>query len=273
MTSPLSGLLHRLRARCAHDHIEYCSFHVNGVTLGRVRRDLAGRLRAWPEVFQVTPSNVSLVAALDTPALRTQALTDVVQSLCSAGLVTGWRNEVSAVSPVFGEPPLFHIERAALHFFGLPLHAVQVHGFTGRGADCRMWLARRSAGKPVAPGLLDTLVGGGIGNGLGVRETLLKECWEEAGIGADAASRAVPAGMVRSGRPVRAGWHAEVQFTHDLELPDDFQPVNEDGEVEEFLRLPLPHVLEMMVDSDDLTVEACAAIADFMMRIRFIDPG
>ncbi|OWW21045.1 hypothetical protein AYR66_17760 [Noviherbaspirillum denitrificans] len=143
-----------------------------------------------------------------------------------------------------------------------------MHGISGHG----MWLARRSAGKPVDPGLLDTLVGGGIGNGLGIEDTLLKECEEEAGIDAAVASRAIATGTVRTARPAPDGWHAEVQFTHDLLLPDDFHPVSRDGEVAEFLLLPLPEVLEIMTGSNDLTVEACAAIADFMLRTRFIAP-
>ena len=272
MTSPLSRVLLRLRARCAQAHAEFIPFRISGVALGHVRRDLADRLRGWPEVFHVSPSDVSLVEALDTPSRRTTALADVVWTLHGEGLVTGWRAEASAVAPVFGEAPLFYIERAALHFFGLPLYAVQVHGFIGRGAGCRLWLARRSAAKPVDPGLLDTLVGGGIGNDLGIRETLLKECVEEAGISASLAAHVVPAGAIQTGRPVADGWHAEIQFTHDLELLGDFQPANEDGEVSEFLLLPLSQILEMMADTDDLTVEACAAIADFMMRTRFIDP-
>ncbi len=43
-----------------------------------------------------------------------------------------------------------------------------------------MWIARRSPTKPIDPGMLDNLVGGGLAAGLTVAQTLVKEGWEEA---------------------------------------------------------------------------------------------
>ena len=58
----------------------------------------------------------------------------------------------------------------------------------------RMWLARRSPTKQIDPGMLDNLVAGGISVGFSARDPLVKEAWEEAGIPAELARKAVASG-------------------------------------------------------------------------------
>ncbi len=59
-----------------------------------------------------------------------------------------------------------------------------------------LWVGHRAADKRVAPNKLDNLVAGGIGNGHGLAETLVKEADEEAMIPPELIARAVPAGAV-----------------------------------------------------------------------------
>ena len=41
------------------------------------------------------------------------------------------------------------------------------------------------------------MVAGGVGSGVGIYDTIVKECQEEAGIPESLAKRAVPVGMIR----------------------------------------------------------------------------
>src|SRR5918992_1459821 len=70
------------------------------------------------------------------------------------------------------------LERAAARPFGLTTYAVHLNGISFD--ENNMWIARRSAAKPIDPGMLDNLVGGGISAGSSLEETLVKEAWEEA---------------------------------------------------------------------------------------------
>ena len=45
--------------------------------------------------------------------------------------------------------------------------------------------------------MLDNMVAGGIASGIGIFETLVKECQEEAGIPEALAKKAAPVGMIR----------------------------------------------------------------------------
>ena len=80
-------------------------------------------------------------------------------------------------------------------------------------------------------GMMDNFVGGGITEGLGVKETAVKEAAEEAGIDSEFASKMVPAGSVSFLHRTERGIHPNTEFVFDLELPDHFVPRNTDGEV------------------------------------------
>jgi 8-oxo-dGTP pyrophosphatase MutT (NUDIX family) len=138
-----------------------------------------------------------------------------------------------------------------------------------------MWLARRSDAKAVDPGMLDNLVGGGIAAGYGVAETVVKEAWEEAGIAAPLARCARPAGLVHSRRPMFDGLQREVLFVHDLELPRDFTPANQDGEATEHRLMGLDEAartISVSAGSDQVTHDASIVTLDFLIRHGEIRP-
>jgi len=131
-----------------------------------------------------------------------------------------------------------------------------------------MWLARRSETKPTDPGMLDNLVGGGLTSGLSIEEVLVKEAWEEAGIGADLARRAKRGGTIELLREVPEGVQCERIHVYDLELPRDFAPQNQDGEVAEARLVPLGEALRLARDTDELTVDAALVALDYFSRAR-----
>lgn len=220
-----------------------------GRQVGWLRPELAARLGAWPRVFRAGPD---LVVLLDASGLA-----PVVEQLAQEGFIPGWRNERYRIEG------LFEIERAAARPFGLTTQAVHVNGLAGE----RMWIARRSATKPIDPGRLDNLVGGGVSAGFSFQETLIKEAWEEAGIPAELARSATRAASLKILREVPEGVQSELIETYDLELPGGFQPNNQDGEVSEFMLL----VFEQ-IPLDELTFEAALVARDCLSR-RSARPG
>ena len=223
---------------------------LEGHRIGWLRPELAARLGVWPRVFRSTPEKVVLLDAKD--------LAPVVEELAREGFIPGWRNERYRIAD------LFDIERAAARPFGLTTRAVHVNGIS---SDGKMWLARRANTKPIDPGLLDNLVGGGIATGLSVEQTLVKEAWEEAGIPNELARTATRGGTIRVLREVPEGVQSELIESYDLALPAGFQPKNQDGEVSEFMLLPLAQI-----EQQELTFEATLVARDFLSR-RNARPG
>ncbi len=263
----------RLRAARKFDPAAHVPLLCRGAHIGWLRKSHARRLLAWPEVFKRDAASVRISEACATPDQRTAAIGEIVRTLHQEGVITGWRDERYAVVTGFDAPALFHIERAAARFFGTTTYAAHANGYCGAGADCEMWLARRSAAKPIDPGMFDNLVGGGMSAGMAPHDTIVREAREEAGMPAELAHNAVAAGTVRLLREVPEGVQSEVIFMHDLELPRDFQPHNEDGEVAEFRRVPIAEVIAMLGADADITLDAGLVMASFLGRRGYVPIG
>ncbi|MCE9639405.1 MAG: DUF4743 domain-containing protein [Betaproteobacteria bacterium] len=217
------------RAACRFDEAAHVPLLCDGARIGWLRKAHAQRLMAWPEIFKRDATGAHLAATLDSPASRTAAIDGVVETLHKEGAITGWRNERYAVVTAFEAPPLFDIERAAARFFGTTTYAAHANGYCGSGAGCEMWLARRALTKPIDPGMA--------------------------------------AGSINLLREVPEGVQSETIFVFDLELPREFQPRNEDGEVAEFSRVPLS-AISGLLGGGEVTLDASLVMLSFLERLK-----
>lgn len=254
----------RLAREGRFERSRFLRFFAAGQAVGWLRPAFAAGLSRWPEVFQISTGEVHLAQRLATLEARSEALGNVVRALADNGIVTGWRDESYEIAAPRG-PALFRIERAAVRPFGLHSLAVHVNGIVA-GDDKKLWIARRSPAKPTDPGMLDNLVGGGVGAGLAPAEVLVKEAWEEAGIEAALARQATPGGTIRILREVPEGVQSETILAHDLSLPPDFRPQNQDGEVAEFRLAPARDVLALVRDTEEFTLDAALVTLDHFAR-------
>lgn len=106
-------------------------------------------------------------------------------------------------------------------------------------------------------------------------DNVIKECDEEAGIERQLACKAIPVGAVSYCSKYSYGLKRDVLFCFDLKLPVDFQPRANDGEVEEFYKLPLADVLQIVSRTEgDVYKDNCnLVVLDFMMRHGVITPS
>jgi len=118
--------------------------------------------------------------------------------------------------------------------------------------------------------MLDNVVAGGIGWGTGIEATLVKECWEEAGMPPELAAKAVRGRAFYVLQSLPEGTQAEQIFVFDISLPTDFAPRNMDGEVGEH-RLARVEEVARWIDDGAMTVDASLATLDLMLRRQWID--
>jgi 8-oxo-dGTP pyrophosphatase MutT (NUDIX family) len=271
-----ADLLALVRAACTHrsragPELPAVPFYVREHIVGWLRPSFADLLRRWPHVFEVGDAFVTLRPRPDTPAARTAAMAEVTRDLARDGVIGGWRDEQVSVAERHGMPELLRIERAATRSFGMMAYAVHMNAFTRIGGRTHVWIARRSPDKAIDPDRLDNLVGGRIAAGMSVDETLRKEAWEEAGIPPALLGDVNCAGAVRVEYSVPEGLHREILFVHDLWLPPDFEPVNQDGEVAEIRRMPVEDVIEEML-AGAFTLDAGAVMVDGLLRLGAVPP-
>jgi len=271
-----ADLLGFVRAACTHAshagrELPALPFYVKEHVVGWLRPSFADRLRRWPHVFEVGEAYVHLKAKPDTPAGRTDAIAEVIRELARDGVVTGWRDEMVSITTAYGQPELLRIERAASRHFGIMAYGSHLNGFVHRGGMTHVWIARRSPDKPVDPDRLDNLVGGRISAGMSVDETLRKESWEEAGMSPGLLAGLNCIGAVRVEYSVPEGLHREILFVHDLYLPDDFKPQNQDGEVSEIRCMAVEDVMASIL-AGEFTLDAGVVMIDGLLRLGAVLP-
>lgn len=238
----------------ANDLRDFVPFRVGQARVGLIRRGLSLELRRFAGLFHVFEDLVHLDPRLTTYDARSEAVGGALATLAEDGLLPPPRGERYPVMERLGGPAVLEIDRAAATAFGIINRGFHLNGIVGSGEDARMWVARRAWDKTTYPGCLDNIVAGGHPVGYSPQENLIKECAEEAGIGADLARRAIPTGMVSYVMDVAGddpagiggGLRRHAFWVYDLDLPQTFRPVAVDGEVAEFMLMPWREVAEIV---------------------------
>lgn len=264
---------------------KYTPFVVGHDVVGYLDRSFASEhLGRFPDVFSTDGdgSTVRLherVEAVDDLEARSEIVQGVLRQLRDEGVITGWRDELYPVLTSFEQPPVLLIERAASVYFGIKAYGVHVNGYVRRAdGTMDMWVARRSKSKPTWPNRLDHIVAGGQPHGISPTDNVIKECGEEAGIPESLAKKAVAVGAVSYCSEYEYGLKRDVLFCYDLELPEEFEPVAVDGEVETFYRMPIDEVIEVVKrrhedHGDETYKDNCnLVVIDFLVRHGLIGP-
>jgi 8-oxo-dGTP pyrophosphatase MutT (NUDIX family) len=206
-----------------------------------------------PDQIQVT---------LGKPRELSESLYQLAQRMRLGGFIPGWRNEDFAWLDQNGHK-YFRLERAAFRTFGFRSMATHINGFTKANT---LWLGRRSETKSTDPGRLDNIAAGGITADETPWVSARRELWEEAGVPPQIADEIEPVGRIHMRRTIPGrGFHDELLFVYDLELPDQFVPTNHDGEVSGFIEISLAEAAARIL-ADEFTSDAAFVTADFILR-------
>ena len=257
------------------DHIKRCNnadlsqfepWYVGSARAGFLRRDFLPMVAVRPDLFSHRDGGWYLEPSLDTPAKRTAALREFLLALRAHGWFKAWRGEDYPVTPAFALPPLMAMERATVPWFGVRAFGPHMTGYVRKRDGLHIWVPRRSYDKPTFPGELDNTVAGGQPAGIGIFENLIKECAEEAAIPRALAEQAKAVSFVaywnQSGRQLKP----DVMTCFDLELPADFTPRANDGEVHAFELWPVRRVYETVRDTAEFKYNCNLVLIDFFLR-------
>ena len=244
-------------------------FLLGDTPVGSVAAAHLSALRAWPQWLQADEHRVRL-AAPDV----SHALAVINTALRRQGLIPAWRDETFSVVTELGAAPLARIERASARFWGTLTFGAHANGYLadGDGRPTHLWIAHRSLRKATDPGKLDNLIGGGVAMGQTPWQALVREGWEEAGLGADLMATARAVGVLRLDRDVHEGRQREDLHAFDLQLSPAVRPLNQDGEVAAFECMPLQQALQQATGSG-MTVDAALVTLDFALRHGLLEPA
>ncbi|XP_073977038.1 uncharacterized protein [Rhodnius prolixus] len=250
-------------------------FIVGSEQVGVVRPKVASILAHYPDVFQVNSGYITLVPSLDGYDKRTKAVDAVLRDCKEKGVflaLRGWRDECYEIKRVFSSESLFKMDRSATCLFGICNYGVTINGYVHdpRLGLC-LWLQKRSLTKQTWPGKWDNMVAGGLSVGHGVLETAHKEAEEEASIPPELLKKIISRGSVSFFYESERGVFPNTEFVYDLELPLNFVPTNNDGEVDKFELLPTKELIERLF-SPEFKTTSCPVVVDFLIRHGIVTP-
>ena len=114
--------------------------------------------------------------------------------------------------------------------------------------------------------MLDNFVGGAVSEGTTVLDSAVKEAKEEANVPLELALQLQPAGSVSFFHQSDRGIHPNTEFVFDLELPQQFQPLNNDGEVESWQLVPVGKILDVVCQPELFKITSSPVVIDWLIR-------
>ena len=107
---------------------------------------------------------------------------------------------------------------------------------------------------------------GGQPIGIGLHDNLIKECAEEASIPRTLAEQAKAVSYITYLNQSGPQLKPDVMTCFDLELPEDFTPRANDGEVHSFELWPAQRVFETVRDTTEFKYNCNLVLIDFFVR-------
>lgn len=244
-------------------------WQVGARTVGFVHRQRVAQLLRASPAFTEVPGGLQLHG--DTPAVRSQALAAAIDRLHRAGALRAALGEAYPLLDRATHEPLAQLDRVAVPWFGVLSRGVHLNGHVLTAGGPQLWIARRAAGKRTFGGHLDNVVAGGQAAGSTARQTLVKECAEEAGIPAALADRAVAVGTIGYVQQDGDSLKVDLLACYDLELPAGFEPRPVDGEVERFELRSAAQVAASLRGDEPWKPNCALVTLDFLLRWGLLD--
>ena len=245
---------------------QFRPFYVAGYKVGWILPEDLPLFEQSPALFAVESERVELLGEPSSPKERSAHLDVVLRQWRDQGYINGWRDEHYLISDGEGTP-LFSVERSATALLGVLNLGVHLNGFVRRTDGIWLWMARRARNRPRYPGKLDQMVAGGMTAYQSPQQVMKRECQEEAGVPMTLAETLKSVGLVTLCHHNSKGQlRREIIYTYDLELPETFQPCNQDGEVEEFQLMPIAEVMRLVAETDDIKINCNLVVLDFLVR-------
>jgi len=278
----IDGCIRKVQQVNSYTMSDFVPLHLENRGIGCVHNSFRHKLEKYSGIFLMDHARnvMSLHHSLQTYQDRTDAVGLVMTDLKEQGLIKGWRGELMPCVTAFDEEPLLAVERAVIPVLGFKGYGVHMNAYTkDKSGKKKLWVAKRSLDKPTWPGKLDHLAAGGQPLGMTPIDNMVKEAWEEAGIPEELARQAACVGALSyrqqlgTGEDGRAlGIKRDTLFCFDLELPEDFEPVAMDGEVESFQLMDIDDVIYQVVCTDNFKPNCNLVIVHWLVRHGYMQP-
>lgn len=248
----------------------FIPFMLEGQCIGLVRTAFAASLARYPQAFQMSGKQITLNQDLETPEQRSKVIAETVQTLIDDGVVAYVLDEPYPVKGHNNEI-FFVIDRAMVPFLGFRSFGQHINGYVNKADGLYLWIGTRARDRRIFPGMLDNMVAGGLPHGLSLQQNLIKECHEEAGMPEALALEAKPVSAITYNAISEKGYKPDTLYCYDIELSEEFVPVNTDGEVEKFELMAVDEVISKVRQGGLFKLNCNLVLIDFFARQGLLD--
>lgn len=249
----------------------FAPFTVAGTQVGWLTHERVAALKAHPSMFVPARGGIALHRSLATPQARTHAFKEIAPALRASGHFPNLRKELYAVKNRWSDKELFRLDRGLVPAFGVRAYGVHVNGFVKMKDGLHLWVGTRATDRIVEPGKLDNIVAGGQPAGLSLVKNVVKECEEEASIGAARAKTAVPASVITYACERDGGLRADTLFCFDLEMPRSEKPKPSE-EIAAYELMHIEEALRLVRSTSRFKFNVNLVMIDFAIRRGVITP-
>lgn len=271
MYRPRSDWFASIQLNNQYDLSNFMPWFYRQKLFGWVRRDRIATLQeAVPYLFE---RHCDVLTLSESTAEQRQKNFDLLAArLAGQGETSPLRHEPYKVARSWSEAPIATVDRVTAPYLGIRAYGVHVIGYVEREDDLYLWVAKRALDRFIEPGKLDTMVGGGQPAGLGLKENVLKESYEEAGLSEVHLSNLRSVGAVSYVREDDLGLKPDTMFLFDLPMPEGVCPQNTDGEVAGFSLMPAKEVASLVREGSVFKKNCHLVYLDFFIRHGLISP-
>ncbi len=244
---------------------------IDGKNVGYVKEEFVEYLLR-SGVFIEDLGTLTIDPKYQTREQREDALDSFAQEALRDSITNIYMQEPYPVIEDINSEPICLADRSISTLLGLISFGQHLNGYIKSEDRIKMWIGRRSYTRGYEAGKLDHIVAGGLPCGISLEDNLVKECYEEAGMGRELALKAVPVGIVSYKHEYDLGGKQDIIYCYDLELPESFIPQCKDGEVEEFYLMDIEEVANIVKNSDEFKLNCNLVIIDFLLRHGYLKP-
>ena len=252
------------------NEINYFKFYVKNFHVGYIKKKNLNLIKKFPNILKFDNQKVLLDKKFNNFNKRSLAIDKIFKYLVKEKKITSKHREFFPVFHLFKFKPLLKIQRLLGPFFGIQFFGTHINGFVKKKKKFFMWIGKRSK-KGNFPNALDQIVAGGLPYEVSVKKNLIKEAYEEANISKSLITNAKYIGTISYRVENKIGLSRYLLFCYDLELPHNFIPKNNDGEVLRFYLWPIDKILKIIKTSRRFKFDCALVIINYALKKKIIN--
>jgi len=256
------SFIQRLKDCNTHKELNFFKFFINNYHVGFIKKKNLNIINKFPDIFLIEKNKILLKKKINNFKKRTYAINRVFNFLVKEKIISSKHREYFPVFKSFKLKPLLKVQRLIGPFFGFQFFGVHLNGFLKKKDKYFMWIGRRSLNGNF-PNDLDQIAAGGLPFNVTIKKNLIKESYEEANINKKLILKSKYLGTISYRVETHFGVSRYILFCYNLELPEDFTPKNNDGEVIKFYLWPIEKILKIIKESRKFKFDCALVILLF----------